>query len=197
MRSVIFVGLMATLLSLPVQAKLYRWVDENGKVQFSDKPPQTSPQSSVSEVDSRGRVIKAPVKPISDEEKAKQQEAQAKLKEQQRRDRALLQSFSSPKDVDFLRDRQIESIQATIQTNKLRRQTAEGKLARIDDQIAKLQKRKRAVPVDLDAERAIAQKELDDIDADTRKQFAAIEEVKQRAEDDKKRLIELQAGQAH
>ncbi|KAF0812460.1 hypothetical protein IGB42_03129 [Andreprevotia sp. IGB-42] len=197
MRVGLFAVICAALLSMPVEAKLYRWVDENGKVQYSDKPPLTDPKSGVSEVDSTGRVVKEPPKKISPEEKARQQEELALQKEQQRRDRALLQSFSKPEEVDLLRDRQIDTIKGGIQTNGLRRQSAQEKLDRIDKQIAGMQKRKKQIPADLDADRAVAQKEIDDIDADSKKKTADIEVVRKRAEDDKKRLIELKAGMVH
>ncbi len=35
------------LLSLDLSAGIYRWVDENGRVQFSDRPPQTSETTEV------------------------------------------------------------------------------------------------------------------------------------------------------
>ncbi|SMC21204.1 protein of unknown function [Andreprevotia lacus DSM 23236] len=196
-----FIGIVAVtcaaLLALPAQAKLYRWVDENGKVQYSDKPPQTDPKSGISEVDTRGRVIKEPEKKISEEEKARLQAEETKQKEIQRRDRALLQSFSKPEEVDILRDRQIEAVQGQLQTNKLRRQTAEDKLARINKNADTLKKRNKPLPADMEADRAVIQKEIDDIDADSKKKLANIEDIKKRAEDDKKRLVELKALNAH
>ncbi|MGB1222397.1 MAG: DUF4124 domain-containing protein, partial [Alcanivoracaceae bacterium] len=45
------------LFSLPVQAKeMFRWMDENGKVHFSDEPPEKRPDMA-EEVE-----IKAPPK---------------------------------------------------------------------------------------------------------------------------------------
>ena len=38
MKPVIWLALAGVLASAPVSAELYRWVDENGKVHFSDKP---------------------------------------------------------------------------------------------------------------------------------------------------------------
>ncbi|WP_035054822.1 DUF4124 domain-containing protein [Andreprevotia chitinilytica] len=183
-----------TLFAGPLEAKLYKWVDENGNVQFSDKPPVGNTKSGVTELDQRGMVRKVPEKKISEEEKARQQDEQEKQREQQRRDKALLQSFSKPEDIDLLRDRQIEAIQSGIQTNKLRRQSADGRLKRIQEQIARLQKAKRQLPADLDADRAVAQKEIDDIDADTQKKLAEIEDVKKHAAADKQRFVELQQG---
>lgn len=38
MKPIIWLALLGALASPPVNAQLYRWVDENGKVHFSDKP---------------------------------------------------------------------------------------------------------------------------------------------------------------
>ncbi|MCB1836842.1 MAG: DUF4124 domain-containing protein [Alcanivoracaceae bacterium] len=38
MKPVIWLALIGALASTPVHAQLYRWVDEHGKVHFSDKP---------------------------------------------------------------------------------------------------------------------------------------------------------------
>ena len=41
MRYLVFM-LWLSFISMPVSAQLYKWVDENGKTQYSDKPPPSS-----------------------------------------------------------------------------------------------------------------------------------------------------------
>ena len=43
MRGLILVVLLATLTGGVARAAIYKWVDENGSMHFSDKPPQTKP----------------------------------------------------------------------------------------------------------------------------------------------------------
>ncbi|WP_432723209.1 DUF4124 domain-containing protein [Jeongeupia wiesaeckerbachi] len=192
MRGVVL-GLMLVALSAQA-APLYRWIDDNGNVQFSDKPPVNNPKSGVTELDRRGMVKRAPEKPISDDERARQQAEAQQRKDAQRRDKALLQSFSKPEEIDLLRDRQIEALLGGIQTNKLRRQSAEQRLARQQQQQQRLLKAKKAVPADLDADIAISQKELVDLDADSKTKLTDIDAVKRRADADKKRLAELRGS---
>ncbi|GHD64391.1 DUF4124 domain-containing protein [Jeongeupia chitinilytica] len=189
MRGVVL-GLMLVALSAQA-APMYRWVDESGNVQFSDKPPANAPKSGVSELDKRGMVKRGPEKQLSDEERARQQTEAQQRKDAQRRDKALLQSFSKPEEIDLLRDRQVEALQGGLQTNQLRRQSIEQRLARQQQQQQRLLKAKKAVPADLDAEIAVSQKELADLDADSKNKLADIDAVKRRADADKKRLAEL------
>ncbi|MBM3116384.1 DUF4124 domain-containing protein [Jeongeupia naejangsanensis] len=189
MRGVVL-GLMLVALSAQA-APLYRWIDESGNVQFSDKPPANAPKSGVSELDKRGMVKRAPEKAMSDDERARQQMEAQQRKDAQRRDKALLQSFSKPEEIDLLRDRQVEALQGGLQTNKLRRQNVEQRLARQQQQQQRLLKAKKVVPADLDTDIAISQKELADLDTDSKAKLADIDAVKRRADADKKRLAEL------
>jgi hypothetical protein len=40
----IYTGLLAALLAFPLQAAVYQWTDENGRVHFSDRPTHDSAQ---------------------------------------------------------------------------------------------------------------------------------------------------------
>lgn len=189
------IGVLALILllaffSLEAQARLYRWVDDKGNVQFSDKPPP-SDAKGLAELDQRGMVRKEQEKPVSASEiSQKEAEKQAQVA-QRRRDNALLQSFSRPDEIDFLRDRQIMAVNARVQTNKLRRQAMEEKLKRLTAQVDGLTKAKKTVPPAVAADLEGARKELAALDADAEKMATEIVGIKERAEADKKRLQEL------
>lgn len=40
---------LGVCLSAPLQAEVYKWVDENGKTQFSDKPPANKTAENISQ----------------------------------------------------------------------------------------------------------------------------------------------------
>lgn len=186
--------LLLSLWMTPVSAKLYRWVDETGRVQYSDKPPVTAPAAGITELNKSGMVKSTPTPAISQEERDKQQALLQQQKEQQRKDRALLQSFSGPGDIDLIRDRRIEMIQSVAAGNVTRLQAALERKARLDKQISRLEKSKRPVPADLNAEMASVKKEINDLEADKQIKRNEIETVRQKAEEDKKRLAELKAA---
>ncbi|XZG70450.1 DUF4124 domain-containing protein [Chitinibacteraceae bacterium HSL-7] len=179
-------------VAAPVQAALYRWVDENGNVQFSDKPPRTDPKGGVTELNKSGTVRKSPQQAETEEARKARETAERDAADQRRRDKALLQSFSTPEDVDRLRDRQIEALNGQIQTSQARRNHTVERLDRLKQRETRLKDKKRAVPAELQAEMAAATKEMTDIDKDIQSKRDEIETTRQRAAADKARLIELQ-----
>ncbi len=182
-----------TLCALTVDARLYRWVDEHGNIQYSDRLPPANIKD-MTELDQRGMVRKAPEKKASAGELAQQASEQKIVQEQKRRDRALLQSFSRPEEIDMLRDRQITAVEARVQTNKLRTQGTQDKLRRLTaqaDTSIKVGKK----PVDTrQADLESTHKELGMLDAEAQKMSAEIATIKERAEADKKRFLELRGS---
>jgi hypothetical protein len=188
-----FVSALFLCASMLAQAAtLYRWVDENGKVQFSDKPP-TGQATGVTQLDKSGRALNKADQGMSEEERAADAERKQKQLEQRRKDRALLQSFSKPEEIDLLRDRQIEAVEAGKQTNRLRRQTMQEQQSRLSKQVDRLTKAKKPIPADLQTELDLNRSEMKAIDESLARQDQDILAIKARAEADKKRLNELRS----
>lgn len=181
---------MLSLSALAVQARVYRWVDAQGNVHFSDKPP-ASVAKELSELDQRGMVRKEAEKVLSASEVAMREAARQTELENKRRDQALLMSFTRPEEIDFLRDRQIDAVQARLQTIKLRAQATEERLKRVSDKAAALSKAKKTVPDNIKADIEQAQNELVVFAADEKKLMTEIDVIVERAAQDKKRFIEL------
>lgn len=190
-KSGVFFLAASLLIASLAEARLYRWVDENGKVQFSDQPPPAHARDQ-KELDPRGMVRKEPAKRASAGEMARLQQEKQKLIEQKRRDKALLQSFSRPEEIDLLRDRQVGAVRARQQTSKLLRQTAADKVNRLNGQAEALVQAGKSVPETLSNNLLAARKELTALDAEARKMDEEISAIMQRGEADKQRLLELQ-----
>jgi len=195
--------ILLLLLSLSAHAAIYKWVDENGKTQYSDKPPPTQTKSGITQLNTQGVAVSKTEGTLTPEQQAakeaalaKQREDQQKQDEARRRDKALLNSFSNTKEIDALRDRNIEQLKATIQSDATRRESTEKRLEeynKIADHFARAKK-----PIPQDVTDAIKQRrdELDKLDQEAQQKKQDIEDVKAKAEADKKRLLELQ-GAAH
>ena len=185
---------MAVLIcsTLTANARIYRWVDEHGKVQFSDSPPPSGKQTAT-EYDTQGMVRKVPEKIASAGEIAAREAEKKKQLEQKRKDAELLQSFSRPEEIDLLRDRQINAVNARVQTNKVRQQTVEGNIKRLTDRAAALSKAGKKVPESIAADIGTARAEQAVLLAESRKLDAEIQGIKEKAEADKKRLQELRS----
>ncbi len=102
-------------------AQLYKWVDENGKTQYSDTIPPTATDRARAELRSDGTVKTSTERAATVEEKrlaALKAVEDAKLKiirdERERKDKALLMTYSSLPDFDRVRDRALNTITADI-----------------------------------------------------------------------------------
>ncbi|MCB5197498.1 DUF4124 domain-containing protein [Deefgea salmonis] len=177
-------------------AALYRWVDEAGKVQYSDKPP-VGQSKSLMELDKSARVRKGNEAILTPEEKRDLAEKKRAEQELQRADKALLQSFSKPEEVDLLRDRQIAAVDAGMQTYILRRTTLQKRLEAQQSQLDKLNNKQLAISAELLADVAVTKKELADIDKAIATQQRAVIAIKEKSDMQKKRLIELRNIQPH
>lgn len=102
-------------------AQLYKWVDENGKTQYSDTIPPASTDRARKELRSDGTVKTSTDRAATAEEKrlaALKTAEDAKLKivqdERNRKDKALLMTYSSLADFDRVRDRALGTLAADI-----------------------------------------------------------------------------------
>ena len=100
-----------------------------------------------------------------EQEQARREESEkARRKEQARRDRVLLATFTSVDDIKASRDRKIAAIEATIELNERSLEKLRGKLKKMEQRAAGLERRGKPVPETLqgDMERLrqqIAEKE--------------------------------------
>ncbi|QDQ27226.1 DUF4124 domain-containing protein [Chitinimonas arctica] len=195
-------SLIVLLLTTPLAAqageRLYKWVDENGKLQYSDKPPMQQTQKGVSELNKQGLTIRqtegllTPEQRIAREaELAKQREEAKTALDARRRDKALINSFTKTSEIDAIRDRNIEQLAAGIQSDQQRIEAINKRLAVYQRQVDKLTLAKRPISDDLKANIAERTGELAKINEHMQQQQQNIEQVRARAEADKKRLIEL------
>jgi len=135
--------LFAAVCALPVQAqdkgaRMYKCVDAAGKVYYSDKVNPDCGQGT--ELNRQGVVIKKkdPAKPgqPAKSEPAKNEPTAAATKaamEQERRDRALMATYTTEQEIDAARDR---SLAIPAQGTK----TVEAKLEKANNQLGELKK---------------------------------------------------------
>ncbi len=109
--------------------KLYKWIDENGEVRYSDQLPTQDVRKRHQMLNDKGVVIETKEVPRTREERlAEEREKkliQAKLKEERRKkaqqdkiDRVLLLTFSSEDEMKDVRDNRIEVIDSVIRLIK-------------------------------------------------------------------------------
>ena len=132
-RAALLAGLCLALATPGAQAKLYRWVDDQGAVHYTDTPPPAAAGKKGSTLDESGRVIEQhdPAAEKAQAEAQKREEAaraaaEKQREEEARRDRALLQTFTTVRDLEVVRDDRIAAFDSTIKLgeDRLGRQRA-------------------------------------------------------------------------
>jgi hypothetical protein len=106
------------------QKKLYRWVDKSGQVHYGDSVPAEYAEQDRDVLNRQGVAVGREEGTITPEEAAaKAAEEKAARDEQKRklRDRVLLQTYQSVKELEVLRDNRLELVDAqlTIQEQSL------------------------------------------------------------------------------
>ena len=118
---VLVVGLICiAVLCSNAEAKLFKWVDKDGETHYGETiPPEYADRNSV-EINQSGRIEKSR-KVISPESRQASKEADAKkiaeeeaLKESKRRDNALLNTYTTEKEIDLARNRSLQQVEARI-----------------------------------------------------------------------------------
>jgi hypothetical protein len=106
------------------QKKVYRWVDKDGQVHYGDSVPAEYAEQDRDVLNKQGIKVGREEGTITPEEAAvKAAEEKAAREEQKRklRDRVLLQTYQSVKEIEILRDTRLDLIDAqlTIQVQSL------------------------------------------------------------------------------
>jgi chromosome segregation ATPase len=109
-----------------LSAKLYKWVDEEGKVHYSDKVPPEYNDQARQELNQAGVVKDSVDRALTEEEKKQKAEALARqkreaeqlamLKKQQQAERnKLLKSYSNADQITRLKRERIEALERNIE----------------------------------------------------------------------------------
>ena len=113
---------LCTVFTVTQAAALYKWVDDDGNVRYTDHPPANKGHELLN---SHGVVIKSTAAPktekeLADEKKAnelaeKQREKDEKEKKaRDARDRVLLMTFSSEEELSLVKNNRVEVIESVI-----------------------------------------------------------------------------------
>src|SRR6185436_2671347 len=131
-------ALVALLVVAPAAHAAFKCVDEKGKSHFQDTPPAACGNVVIYEVNASGSVIRK-IEPSASggaAAAAKNVDADRRAAEQKRRDRALLNSYSSASEFDVARDRNLEIINSRLEGTKTRLEVVEKREAELKAAVA-------------------------------------------------------------
>ncbi|MHB1115942.1 DUF4124 domain-containing protein [Sideroxydans sp.] len=190
MKSKMLVGVAALFaaISLNAEAKLYKWVDENGTTHYGETIPpkyanrnaQTFEKGRVQERESTRESANVQRKMLSDEE------VQA-----ERHDNALINTYSSDKEIDLARDRNLQQVEARISSYTTLLKSANENLVSLQQEQERIAKQNRKTPKSLEEDLENAKLRIEQFQADLDTNKAELEAVKARCAKDKARYREL------
>ena len=179
--------------------KIVCWKDKAGKtIGCGDKVPPEFEDNATKELNQRGVTVKQSAPALTaDQKKAQQAETERKaadernLAEQRRKDRALLDTFSTEKEIDLKRTRDIQLIESNIEAQQTNLKNANDRQGDARSRIEQLKKENKPVPAPLqdDYDRAEANRtKIQNQIVQKRKEIA---ELNQQYDEMKKRFAEL------
>ncbi len=138
------------------QAKMYKWVDDEGQMHFGDKIPPKYLVKEHDELNEQGVQVKHKAAAKTPEEKAaerrlryEQKKAALIEKRKKQRDRVLLDTYTTERDLIVARDSRLDAVGSQIQLAENIIRDSNKKIEAMDKQITAIRASKREVPLDL------------------------------------------------
>ena len=142
--------------SFAVQAKMYKWVDEKDQVHFGDRIPVKYQLKAHEEINQSGIVMKSNAAAKTAEEKrqekilAKEQRAVlAKEKRKRQRDRVLLDTYTTERDLLVARDSRLDAVGSQIKLANSIMSDSNKQIASLEKRVTVIEESNREVPADL------------------------------------------------
>ena len=163
----IYFSLLFILCSVPAQAKLYKWVDENGQTHFGDKIPTQYLSKEHKELNEQGATVKTYDAAETEEERAekrkqerarKEEEKKAKL--QAKRDRVLLDTYTTERDLIAAKTARLDAVASQMQLSESIIADTERKLEMTEKQITRIKASGREVPKNISDKMVREEKQL-------------------------------------
>lgn len=198
--SVFVVLVISALLAPPVQARsIYCCKDDRGIDACSDILPQVCYGRAYREINERGITIKRFEAPLTAEQRAEKEaekkrakEEEQKRLEQERKNRALLATYASEKDIDFMRDRAVAELEKAIKLAQDKYDEAARKQKKFDDESEFY--KKKGMPPEMKAAMRDNESEMKTQRVAIEAKKKEIEEVRAKYEDDRNRYLNLTGG---
>jgi chromosome segregation ATPase len=187
--------------SKPSGTTLRKCVDEQGVTQYYDKnPPAGCKDREITEMTTKGvtkKTIAAPPteeeRKARDEEAARRAEEEKRQKEQARKDKALLETYTTEMEIDLARDRNLQAVESSIQSIEVRLKTAKGRNAQFSQQVEGYTKQGKPVPSDLKEDADESQKEVARLQQELEIKNRERDGIRARFDADKQRFRELKS----
>jgi hypothetical protein len=202
LKIVIALAVFAAALPLALQAQTVRCVGKDGKKYFGQTVPSQCVGQAVEYLDKSGNLVKRVAAALTPEQRAareaedrKNAEAAAVAKDVARRNRALLETYTSEKDIDFARQR-------TLRDNEVVVKEIEGRIGQVEKRRQELKKEMEFYQGKNKPPAKLAQDVTNnEIDLNSQRELLnakkrEVDSINAKYDDDKKRFLDLNKGGA-
>lgn len=179
--------------SATAEAKLYKWVDEKGETHYGEVIPPEYAGQEKAQFNEKGREIKKKEAVDDAAQREKQEEEKRVVMEQRRKDQALINTYSNESEIDLARDRNLQQVEARIDSVKTLLKTAQSNLDHFNKEEVAAKKAGKPVHETLKADIAEAEKKLEKLKQDLVSAQQKEAEIRASYEADKARYRELTA----
>lgn len=201
--SLLLLGLFSNLAYS--NGKIVKWKDEKGNINYGDSVPAQYSGTDNSVINQQGITVKhnkatnklgvkqdevIEVQNLAQDKKVPEMKDQA-IKEQAKKDKALLNSFTNAEEIDLARDRNLQLDLIALEGLQLQLDNHLKRLAENQKFGDSLVKKHQPVPADLIAEIKSNQAEISKLKQSINERNIIMENTKKRFNDDKIRFIEL------
>lgn len=195
----LFIVFCAVFAAGPAAAqKLYKYIDENGHTRYTDRPPIDMTGRASEQLNSQGTVVKRNAAALTPEEIAAREEAERKkreaaaiAREEEHKNRALLATYPSIKDIDDARERALANNVESARQIKLRIADLKQRRTKLAEKTASYTEKNQPLPSEL-------QRESFEIESDLRAQTALlavkqqeVAAIKAKYDEDKRRYLKI------
>jgi DNA repair exonuclease SbcCD ATPase subunit len=202
LKTVFAIALLVAVGSAHAQdkgGKIVCWKDKSGKtVGCGDKVPPEYQDNATQELNKRGVTVnQSDAALTADQKKALQAETDrkaadsARLAEQKRKDKALLDTFTTAKEIDLKRNRDIQLIESNIEAQQTNLKNANDRQLDARNRIEQFKKENKPAPAPVQDEYDRAETAKAKIQAQITQKRKDIAELNQQYDELKKRFVEL------
>lgn len=181
---------LCAAISLNAEAKLYKWVDNNGTTHYGETIPPEYANKDAMKLE-KGRIEKREDKHANPKAALKDPVAERARIEAERHDNALINTYSSEKEIDLARDRNLQQVEARTGSYTTLLKSAKENQTQLQREAEGLTKQGRNIPKSLEEDLVGAQARINKLQTDLDNSLKENEAVRARYEAEKVRYREL------
>ena len=181
--------------------RIYKWIDENGEIQYGDSVPPQYSTTERSVMNDQGRTVKVYEAAKTPEQKAAaqvllQQQAEERKRAEQQAivDHSLLSTYTSEEDMLMARDSKLASVETLIQLTNSRLESMQKRLNELTNDAAEFERSGKKLPGALVSQMKNISEQILQNEAFVKAKENEKEQIASKFDEDIKRYRELTSG---